>query len=196
MISYDNNQLCQHYLDILYEGAVGHCEREKNNNMAETYGEILYPSVDKLLSKIQLSNEDVFVDLGSGLGKLALQVFLKSHVKEVCGIEIVPELHVQALKAALRVQSELPGFYQGDRKLTFLCDDFLEISLATATVVLICSPCFSQDIVYSLGEKINNTPSIRTVLALRPMPTLRHLSFKKTIRLECSWDTALCYVYE
>lgn len=190
----DRKILCQHYLRILYRDAHIKTTKDKQD-VAKTYGEILYPSIDKLLSILTLTNDDVFMDLGSGLGKLVLQVFLNSPVQEACGIEIIPELHHHALQAAQSMQNDLPEFYVGGRKLTFLLGDFFEIPLHPATVVLICSPCFSQDMLLALGRIINHTPSIHTVLTLRPLATLQRLAFKKTLRVECSWDTALCYVY-
>ncbi|KTD35856.1 hypothetical protein Lnau_0840 [Legionella nautarum] len=190
----DTDTLCQHYLTILY-----HEVQQKNpiitGNLCETYGEILYPSVNKLLSAIQLSDADVFVDYGSGVGKMLIQVFLKTVVKEAYGIEIVPELHQQALNAAQRLQQELPDFYQNNRKLTFWLGNFLEIPIPSATVAIIVSTCFSQPLLNALGKIIEATPSIHTVLSLRPVSTLQRLPFKKAIAVECSWDSALCYIY-
>ncbi|BCA95671.1 hypothetical protein TUM19329_20320 [Legionella antarctica] len=190
----DIDSLCQQYLAILY-----HDVQRRNdlviNNICETYGEILYPSVDKILSVIQPSDSDVFVDYGSGLGKMVIQFFLKSRVKEAYGIEISPDLYQHSFNAAQRLRHELPGFYQCGRKLTFFLGDFLEVHLETATIAMVTSTCFTQSLLNQLGKIIEHTPSIHTVLSLRPISILERLTFKKTIRLECSWDTELCYVY-
>lgn len=191
---YDIHILCQQYINILYKNILRRLDRQ-NKNIAETYGEVLYSSVDKLITTLAMTEQDAFFDLGSGLGKLTIQVFLKSAVKEACGIEIIPELYQHSLRVAHKIQNDLPEFYAGQRKLTFLLGSFLDISLAQATIVFIGSPCFSQKILYPLGNKINSTSSIHTVLSLRPIPNLKRLVFVKTLRLECSWDTALCYVY-
>lgn len=192
ILSADKQQLCQQYLNILYCDAHPHYKKQ---SLAEQQGEILYPSVNKLLSMAELSGQDVFADLGSGIGKLVTQAFLLSPVKEALGIEIVSELHQQAALTAQCLQEELPDFFVDDRKLTFLHGSFLELSIARATVVLICSTCFDQPLLQALGEIINATPGIRMVFSLRPISTLQRLVFKKTVRVECSWDSALCYVY-
>lgn len=192
MIFDENKLLCQQYLNIVYNNVQKYHEKKQ---ISETSGEILYEGINKLLSHIPLNHNDIFFDLGSGIGKIVLQVFLNSVVKEACGIEIVSTSHQQALRAADRVLQELPEFYAGNRKLSFLYGSFLETPLIGATVVLINAICFSQDIVQALGNIINQSPSIHTVLTLRPINTLQHHRFKKTIRIECSWDTALCYVY-
>lgn len=188
--------LCQHYLNTLYnQKELPTLNKNQNKNISETYGEILYESLATLMDAIVISEQDIFIDLGSGLGKVAIQFFLNSGVKESYGIEIVPELHERSAIAAQKVKVDLPDFFIGERKLMFIANNFLNISLNNATIALIASPCFSQTILNSLGEILNNTPSIHTVLSLRPISTLKRLIFVNTIRVECSWDTALCYIY-
>lgn len=189
-----NMLLSEQYLNLVYQQAVKN-DLQKNT-LSETQGEILYPSVDKLLSQIKLTEQDVFVDFGSGLGKIVAQVFLNTDVKEAIGIEILPELHQVASAVAERIYSDLPDFYAGERKLNFKLGSFLEISITTATVALVSAICYPPAVLYALGTIINNTPSIHTVLTLRPIASLERLVFKKTIHIQCSWDSALCYVYQ
>lgn len=192
----NTNVLCQHYLQQLYHQAAVHgLHKRQNKSISETYGEILYPSVAKLLTKMQLTDTDVFADLGSGLGKLVLQAFLTTSVKAAVGIEIIPELHQRALNAAYKVQQDLPAFYAEGREVTFLQGSFLEVSLVKASVILIGSPCFSPKLLASVGTIINRLPRIRLLMSLRPMVNLRRLAFKETLRIEGSWDTSLCYLY-
>ena len=193
----DIDALFQNYLNILYEKVNKKqvTASLRQENVFETYGEILYPSIDKLMSSIQLTEHDVFVDLGSGKGQIVIHFFLKSLVKAAYGIEIVPKLHQDAVTAAQILQQELPPFFDNGRQLTFMSGTFLEIPFKTATVALINSTCFTQSLLNQLGTIIENTPSIHTVLSLRPINTLQRLGFKKIIRIECSWDSALCYLY-
>lgn len=159
----------------------------QHNQIAETYGEVLPESVSKLLRAINVTAEDIFFDLGSGLGKVVKQVFTDTNVKEAHGIEINATLHEQAMRDSVT----LP-----DRILTFKQGDFLTTPITGATIVLIASPCFGPSILHALGRKINETPTIHTVMSLRPIATLTRVTFKKVVRVECSWDTALCYIYQ
>jgi hypothetical protein len=194
--NHNKDNVCQRYLQTVYEYAHIRSEESiKQNNIPETDGEILFPSVNKLLEIMALKADDSFIDLGSGAGKVVAQVFLQSGVKEAYGIELLPALYQQAVVAAEKIQQDLSAFYQEGRKLTFLQGDFLEMPLPQATVVLICSTCFSQPMLESLGYIINGMPSVRLILTLRPISTLNRLRFKKTVRIECSWDSALCYIY-
>jgi hypothetical protein len=190
----DIDTLCQHYLAILYHESQRKSHSAKED-ICETYGEILYSGVDKLLSIIQPSEQDVFVDYGSGFGKVVLQVFLKTPVRRACGIESVSDLHQQALKAAQKIHEDLPGFYQNGRSLEFLQGNFLELPVPSVTIAFVNATCFTQSLLNDLGLILDLTPSIHTVLSMRPISVLERLPFKRTIRIECSWDTALCYVY-
>ena len=193
----DVDTLCQHYLTILYsdelpkQGTITLSQQR----ITETYGEILYPSINKLIASITLTKQDVFVDLGSGKGQVVIQLFLNSLVKEAYGLELLPKLHDRALAAAQRFESELPDFFHGSRIINFLCGSFLDIPFTTATVAFINSTCFTQSLVDELGQLIENTPRIHTVLSLHPIRSLKRIAFKKAIRVECSWDSALCYIY-
>ncbi len=200
MIFNDIDLRCQQYLTQLYANlpvaTASSIFSKQRQPFTETHGEILFPSMTKLLSIMALTNQDVFVDLGSGIGKITAQVFLQSNVKEAMGIEIVPHLHQQALHAATQLRAQpLHAIDFSKRKLTFLGGDFLELPLTMTTVVFINAICFSQTMLLSLGDIINRTTSIRQVITLRPIINLERLPFKKAIHIECSWDSALCYVY-
>ena len=191
----DADTLCQHYLTLLYSDELPQQDAFPQASVTETYGEILYPSVNKLIALISLTEQDIFVDLGSGKGQVVIQVFLNSVIKEAYGIELLPELHNRAIAAAERLQSDVPNLFHVSRKISFLSGSFLDIPFTTATVTFINSTCFTQSLLNELGQLIENTPSIHTVLSLRPMNTLKRLAFKEAIRIECSWDSALCYMY-
>lgn len=188
------DDLCHRYLTFRYQSM--YCEKAEQpiDRFYEIQGEILFPSVTKLLSHLKLTENDIFVDLGSALGKVVVQVFLQSPVKQALGIELILALHQRALAMAELIREELPDFYANNRQLTFMQGDFLNCSIDNATVVLINGVCFNPTMLHILGQLINNTPSVHTVLTLRPIGNLS-LPFRKTVRIEGSWDSALCYIY-
>jgi hypothetical protein len=185
--------LCQKYLNILYHQVISYY---KPTNIAETSGEIFYESINKLIPMMRLKESDVFVDLGSANGKIVSQIFLTTPVKTSIGIEIVPELHNAAMRVLQQIKNDLPYFYENNREMTFIHGDFLNKSLDSMTVALINATCFPPSLLHELGKVINNTPTIRLVLSLRPLITLQRLVCKKVIPIECSWDSTLCYCYE
>ena len=183
------------YLDILYQDNSQIQENSLPQSITETAGEVLAPSIERLLKTVPLDETDVFIDLGSGHGKICAQVFLQSKVREVLGIEIVREYHARAVQAAAMMQRDLPELFANGRKLTFLAGSFLDIPMTKATVVFINAVCFSPEMMEKLGKMIEYTPGIHTVMSLRPVPRLNRLRFQCTFRVEGSWDSALCYIY-
>ena len=75
-----------------------------------TYGELHYYSVKKLIHLMQLGDQDIFLDLGSGLGKCALQLFMQAPAKRVVGIEALQSLSDQANRVATKVKDDFPFF--------------------------------------------------------------------------------------
>ena len=121
------NLLCKQYMERVYEGVTGFIryesgEKEKNQlaKIYLTYGEILFASVEILMSKLILDKNDVFCDLGSGIGKMAMQVFMTTAVKESFGVEASNERYQRAQKSASQLHKDLPEVYEPLRKLYFI----------------------------------------------------------------------------
>lgn len=182
----------QTYLNVLYQHAKGHHVQQE---ISEVYGEILYESAEKILSQLTMTQEDVFYDLGSGLGKVVLQVFLTTKVREVCGMELIPNLHQQASTALTNLRQDFPELFMNGRTIQLMESDFMTVTFDTASIVLIGSPCFHPTMLTTLGDRIEETHCIHTVCSLRPLLTLKRLALKKMLPVECSWDTAMCYIY-
>lgn len=171
---------CERYLAEHYKN----CKVDfKRSNVSETYGEILYPSVQKITHTIPFTAHDTFLDIGSGLGKAVIQVFLNTDVKTAMGIEINPELHAIAKRAA----QDLP-------EVSFQCADVKNITLPPATIVLIGSPCFSPALISEISQKLIANKTVHSIFSMRPIES-EEFKFKRALRLEASWDTALCFLY-
>ncbi|MBI5447126.1 MAG: hypothetical protein HY939_00165 [Gammaproteobacteria bacterium] len=196
-ILHSPSRLCQYYLETVYQRIAAPCPAPSTNKglISETYGEVLYHSLCQLIHNYTFNENDILFDLGSGTGRIALPFFLLTSLRQVCGIEILPAPHHIASQAANIIQQELPGFYKNQRRLSFLLGSFLDIPIDHATVLFISATCFDPSLMYSLSKLINCLERVHTVFTLRPLPNLKRLVFKKVISLECSWDSALCYVY-
>lgn len=186
--------LCQQYLQNVYQDLTIAANGNKTI-ITQTGGEILLPSMAKLISMFPPTVQDVFVDLGSGLGKLPLYFFLRTDVKEARGIEILPTYYQYSLQAARRVEQELPEFFSGERALTFFLGDFFKFPLTDVTIVYIASTLFGPDILCPLAKLFDDTPSIHTIFTLRALPSLKRLPLHKVVNIQASWSQALCYVY-
>ena len=104
-------------LDELYQAYLAHVYQHVEQPLlvgkvsgSLTYGEMLYPSVKKLLNKLQIESNDIFLDLGSGLGKLVLQVWMQTILKSVIGIEAREELSRQTNEVVHQIYQGFPFF--------------------------------------------------------------------------------------
>jgi hypothetical protein len=202
MVSHLNeNELYQAYLTSVYQNTKGyqlytdsqHLQFRKDR-IDITYGELLFPSVDKLINRAKLKLNDIFLDLGSGLGKCALQIFIKSDVSKIVAIEAATALHQQAMDIYHKVKKDCPFFWDDGRETALICDNFLKCDWQDATVIYTCSTCFTPELLFLIGEKINQHSKIEQVFSLRPLPTIK-LPLKQVFGVECSWDSALCFHY-
>lgn len=194
--------LYQGYFSKVYQHTHGYIAYDKQQlatfakeNVSQTYGELLYPSVKKMFNEFKPKESDVFLDLGSGLGKCALQAFMQTPVKKVIGIEASEGLFSQSKVAAEKLKNDFPFFWNDNRQLDLRCANFLTADWQDTTVVYTCSTCFTQNLLAEIGRKINRHTSVQQVLSLRPLPTLERLKLTNVFSVECSWDSSLCFHY-
>lgn len=189
-----SHELIQSYFDTLYAPYEQDIKRSKAFGANETYGDILYYSALKLLTYLDLKEDDVFLDVGFGLGKLLFQTFLISKVSTVIGIEI-NELRVGvARKIAQELEASLPKLFI-NRDIRLLAGDFLAVDLNDVTVVYLCCTVFSFELLAAMGQKINTMPKVKKIVSFRKLPHLSQFILVKKIFLHGSWDRTPCYVY-
>lgn len=189
------HDIIQSYLDKIYTSFDRDIKQTLHFSGNEIYGEILYYSAIKLIKYLKLHADDHFLDIGSGLGKLALYVFLMSEVKSVTGIEINHPRHVIANRIHEIIQDKLPRMFD-HRQLTFVEGDFLQSDFDHVTVVYLCSTIFSYDLLENIGRKLNSMSNVKKIASFRKIPYLSNFNLLKKILIHCSWERVGCYVYE
>lgn len=130
-----------------------------------------------------LDNEDiVFVDMGSGVGKLVMQVYLElPRISRSIGIELAPLRHQAAVKAwselepvAKKIRAEIPigGGPISEADLELINGDFRESDLSEATHIYISSLCFTEDMMYQIAKKIEqDAPNVQCIATLCSLPS-------------------------
>src|SRR6476469_1853526 len=116
------NQLCEKYLTNLYQGVSGFISYQPNEKQDHekdsiylTYGEITYPGITRLLDFANIGADDVICDLGSGVGKVVIQSFLKTPAKRCFGIEASQARYASSTEVLRRLREESPDLFQGGR---------------------------------------------------------------------------------
>lgn len=190
------HQWIQAYMDELYrpyDEDIKHTLLYEGN---ERYGEVYYYSLVTLLKHLKLSNTDHVLDIGSGLGKVMVQLFLTSKAASVTGIEINPHRHVISKAVKETMQQQLPELFSAPRRFDVIQGDFLTHDFLDISVIYVCSTIFSFDLLHAIGNKINTMMHVKKVVSFKRLPHLKDFKLVKMLYLHCSWDMVACYLYE
>lgn len=174
------------------------------------YGEILHESVEFLLQELKLDENAVFYDLGSGLGKFVLQVYLMSPAKKSVGIEfsqsrheraaknekIAKKLYTECIKAENTIRKSLgkPTLKKVKKTLEFINADMLKADISDATVIFTCSTCFDAAFMKRLTDKlVSDCKDGVRVLSLNQLAAHEHVHLDRVYKLPMTWaaDTAV-----
>jgi SAM-dependent methyltransferase len=186
-------------LDKIYSGVSGfgipdqEVKFIKKAGGAPTYGEIKFESAQQLLDYFKPTANDVFYDLGSGVGKFVLHAYLTTPVKKSCGIELSGtryERSVQAFLAAKKMH------LFDSRELIFLNRDIIESDIQDATIIFMCATCYSDVLMDKIAEKligIGSTVRIATLREFKNQPRLKKID---TLKLPMTWsEGSPVYIY-
>ena len=111
----------------------------------------------RLLTRRAAGKGDVFVDLGSGSGRLVLLVHLLTPVAESVGVELSQTRHEAAQAAmaeAIASQLICDGEAACGRKVDLVCSSMLHYDLSDATMVFVYNLCFDDPFLQELEAKL------------------------------------------
>lgn len=162
-------------------------------------GEILFASFSNLLGELDVGPEEHFLDLGSGVGRAVVAAALLFPRWMSAGIEIRPSLH----QAAMSVKTRLP-LNVSDR-VHFENGDLFECSWHEASVILINSTGFEDDLMLRVAAKLKDTAAGTLAITLSQPLSPSHSAdsampvggFACLIQTayRMTWGNATAYVY-
>lgn len=179
------------YLQMIYENKGGYTipADESSTILKEgghpQYGEIPYDSAAHIIDDLQLTRHDVFYDLGSGVGKLVIQVYLTTPVKRSVGIEISPTRWNIAESSRKELATD-DHMVQG-RELAFINQNISKASLSDATVCFISGITFPQQLIQSVMDRLSSLDHDVKVLSVLPLPPHKQFTLLKTYNVPMSW---------
>lgn len=163
-----------------------------------TYGEIPLFTFAAVLDKAQPKPEDVFYDLGCGVGKTVLAAALLYKLKKAVGIEYFPEIHAVCLQCAdtLRRLPRLSEYFPDkELNLEFQQGDLLDANIQDATIVFINATCFIGEQWLAIEEKLEGIqPGSRIILVTRSLASHRYKLLEHGV-WPMSWGKAAVRVY-
>ncbi len=178
-------------------------EEERNKCYSQeifvTYGEILPEGVATLVNAINPTTKDSFVDLGSGIGKVSLQWFLTTPVKNSFGIEANFTRWRHSEEILQKVKRSHTQQFSNNRRLMFLHENILNFDFSEVTLVFANSTCFSDKLIRAIVSKINKQDKIRIFMSTQEVSGLKNLAYEYVIPIATSWhvppNKSNCYVY-
>ncbi|MEM7588611.1 MAG: hypothetical protein AAF320_00365 [Myxococcota bacterium] len=160
-----------------------------------TYGEIVPDAAESLLRELQLSKDDVFYDLGSGVGKLVLHAHLATPVGKSVGVELSDTRHGLGIQALSKLRQK--GLVDPSRVLQLRLENILTADLNDATVIYSCSTLFPDQLVKDIADKLAAIPRKVRVVTLKKFPQHPRLHHIKTLFVNTTWSPDVpAYVYE
>lgn len=189
------HEMIQSYFDSVYHSFDSDIKQSMTFKSNETYGEIYYYSLVKLLTYLEITEQDHFLDIGYGLGKLIFYIFFTTRAASVTGIEINDQRHDIASRVRDTITQQLPAMFNNGRTLNLFNGDFLKQSWDSITIIYVCSSVFSFELLSAMGKKINDMSSVQRIVSFRKLPHLDQFKLTKKIFLHCSWDNVPCFIY-
>ena len=168
--------------------SIGTQEEEfiKSAGSSPTYGEITYDGAQMLIDEFNLTKNDVFYDLGCGVGKFVVQVYLNTPVKKAVGIELSKTRVTNG--GLVHRQLKRDGLIKKNRKLVFVEKNILDANLADATAIFISSLCFSDDMMKRVTDKLTDLKQGLRIATSRKLAENPKFELVKVLQIPMSWS--------
>ena len=173
---------------------------EEAKDSPSTYGEITELGSRQLFYYLHLLDEKeqvVFLDLGSGVGKLVVQAYMElPRLTHAMGIELSSTRHSLAERGWNRVGPDAERVRQmgdapcQDATLTLRRGDLFDLDVANVTHIYVASLCFSVELMERLGEKLSKEASaLKCIATLKKFPSYLEetLGEPKLAFVEMTW---------
>jgi SAM-dependent methyltransferase len=180
-------------MDFFYKkvkpAKVSYQERKDKNILDDktlTYGESTWNGLIKIIDDLEIKDNDVFYDLGSGSGKIIFLVNKKFGIKAI-GIEFIE--YFTKLSDIIKKKLDLD-------KIKFINSDFFKEDFSKGTIFYMTATCFNDEIMERMSEKFKKLkPGARIVTITRPLKG-DHLELYKKKIVEFGWSKDHVYFYK
>lgn len=169
--------------------------RSEQDALDYIYGEIKFIPFIALLSQVDINQETIFCDFGSGIGKAVLAAAMVFPIKKSIGIEILPQLH----KCACAQQEKLklnPKYTQQADNIEFILGDFLEKDLNSINLAFINSSTLFDPTWSSLCTRLDNIPGLKTVITTSKPLKSREFTVINSYKVQMSWGVVMAYIHD
>ncbi|OCT97628.1 histone-lysine N-methyltransferase, H3 lysine-79 specific isoform X2 [Xenopus laevis] len=170
--------LLRHILQQVYNHSV--TDPEKLNNYEpfspEVYGETSFDLVAQMIDEIKMTEDDLFVDLGSGVGQVVLQVAAATGCKHHYGVEKadIPAKYAETMDKEFRKLMKWYGKKHSEYTLErgdFLSEEWRE-RIANTSVIFVNNFAFGPEVDHQLKERFANMKEGGRIVSSKPFAPL------------------------
>tara|TARA_E500000178_G_C16905307_1_gene699993 strand:- start:495 stop:1169 length:675 start_codon:yes stop_codon:yes gene_type:complete len=168
-------------------------ELSKKNNVTNTYGTITPDGIKTLIDNLDISKDDSFIDLGSGIGNVVIQFAINTNVKKADGVEF---LKSRIEKSKEYIEKFKEKYYNKINKISIKQDDIKNVNFDDYNIFFTCSTCFPNELMTIINDKAEKNINLKYLITQKKLSENTKLKLLKTIDLNCSWDsTCEHYIY-
>ena len=153
-----------------------------------TYGTISYNGIEELINILNIDDNDIFYDLGSGNGNVVTHFYLKTPVKKSIGIEYLKNRHYIGLFNLLEISKE----YNISNNINLINDNIYNYNFMDATIIFTTSCCFHNELNKYILTEIKKNKKLKYFISNM---IFNSTEFNKLgeIYLETSWSDNIKY---
>lgn len=161
-------------------------EKQKGEKV---YGEATWSGVNQMIRHFRpLTEDDVFLDIGSGRGKMVLHMALQTPVKKCIGVELVTPRHEDAIKLKEQI-GDIP-----DKEVIFINEDIFKTdTIQQATIIYANVIMWDETLVQKIIENMSEGSAIYFNKLVYDT-TNRYLT-DESLELDMSWKKGSTYQF-
>ncbi|KAM3620551.1 uncharacterized protein V6R79_025163 [Siganus canaliculatus] len=173
-----SNGLLRHILQQVYNHSV--TDPEKLNNYEpfspEVYGETSFDLVAQIIDEMEMMEDDTFVDLGSGVGQVVLQVAAATNCKHYYGVEKadIPATYAETMDKEFKKWMKWYGKKHGEYTLErgdFLSEEWKD-RIANTSIIFVNNFAFGPEVDHQLKERFANMKEGGKIVSSKPFAPL------------------------
>jgi len=163
-----------------------------------TYGEILLDSFFNILKSVEPKENEVFYDLGSGVGKAVFAAHMLFPIKKSVGIELIPDIYLEAIKTVNnfkeKYHKQLFNINE-KRKIDFINKNIFDADFSDGDVIFFHATCFPDQLMVPVSKKIGSVKSGSRVIIITRCLYSDKFILQRSETHQMGWGQALVNYY-
>lgn len=158
------------------------------------YGEVLFDEFIKVLQKIKPKKNNIFYDLGCGIGKPTIITALLFNLKKSVGIDILADLVFEAKSIAQKLKQIRPDL---KTEIEFRQDDIFTTDFSEADIIFSHATCFTEEQMEALEKKfLKLKKGTKIIIVTKSLKKDEVFYLLEKENYATSWGKATFWLYE